>query len=170
MLISNKLTEMINSQIGHEFEASNIYLQIAAFFDSEVLPATAQFFFRQSQEERDHAMKMLRYILDAGGKLAIPAIPAAPTDVDSAEGALKLALEWELVVTGKINALMDQALEENDHIAQDFLRWFVTEQLEEVSTMESLLKVTRRIGANLEFLEHYVRENSSGGAAAAGVQ
>jgi len=159
MLISDKLNEMLNLQIGHEFEASNIYLQIAAFFDSEVLPVTAEFFFRQSQEERDHAMKMLRYILDAGGKLAIPEIPAAPTDVDSAEGALKLALEWELVVTGNVNALMDQALEENDHIAQDFLRWFVTEQLEEVSTMDSLLKVTMRVGANLEFLEQYIKNN-----------
>ncbi len=167
MLISDKLTEMINSQIGHELEASNIYLQIAAFFDGEVLPVTAQFFFRQSQEERDHAMKMLRYILDAGGKLAVPAIPAAPTDVDSAEGAFRFALEWELTVTGKINALMDQALEENDHIAQDFLRWFVTEQLEEVSTMDSLLKVTQRVGANLEFLEQYIKDNLPGGGAGA---
>ena len=108
-------------------------------------------------------MKMLHYLLEAGGKLAIPEIPATPSEIGSAEEAFKLALDWELVVTEKINELMDRAIEENDHIAQDFLRWFVTEQLEEVSTMDSLLKVVRRVGENLEFLEQYIKDAGPGG-------
>ncbi len=157
MLISEKLAEMMNAQIGAELAASNQYLQIAAYFDSEVLPAATEFFFSQALEERDHAMKILHYILEAGGKLTIPDIAAPGVDFGSAEEAVKAALDWELEVTAQINALMDRAIEENDHIAQEFLRWFVNEQLEEVSTMDSLLTVARRVGDNLDLLEQYIR-------------
>jgi ferritin len=146
MLISKVLNQAMDAQIGSELGASNQYLVIASYFDNESLPELASFFFRQSDEERMHAMKFLRYILDAGGKVEIPAIPAPPTDIKSAEMAAQMALDWEMEVTKQINNLMDLAIKENDHIAQDFLRWFVTEQLEEVSTMDELLSVIRRAG------------------------
>ena len=133
------------------------YLSIAAYFEREHLPELAAFFYRQAEEERLHAMKFLRYITEAGGHVRIPAIPAPQHDFSSAEECARLALEWELEVTRQINALMDLAIEEGDHIAQDFLRWFVTEQLEEVSTMESLLAVIRRAGEQgLLFVEDYL--------------
>lgn len=167
MLISDKLAEMMNTQVGAELAASNQYLQIAAYFDGEVLPAATEFFFIQSDEERAHAMKFLHYILDAGGKLAIPDIAAPGVDFKTAEEAIKAALDWELEVTGQINALMDQAIRENDHIAQEFLRWFVNEQLEEVSTMDSLLTVARRVGDNLDLFEQYIRDTGHPEAAGA---
>jgi ferritin len=157
MLISKALNQAINTQIGSELGASNQYLIIASYFDNESLPELASFFFRQSDEERMHAMKFLRYILDAGGKVEIPAIPAPPTDIQSAEAAAQMALDWEMEVTKQINNLMDLAIKENDHIAQDFLRWFVTEQLEEVSTMDELLTVIRRAGeSQLLLVEDYL--------------
>jgi ferritin len=146
MLISKALNQAMDAQIGSELGASNQYLIIASYFDNESLPELAGFFFRQSDEERMHAMKFVRYILDAGGRVEIPSIPAPPTDIQSAEAAVQKALDWEVEVTKQINNLMDLAIKENDHIAQDFLRWFVTEQLEEVSTMDELLSVIRRAG------------------------
>ncbi len=146
MLISKALNQAMDAQIGSELGASNQYLIIASYFDNESLPELAGFFFRQSDEERMHAMKFVRYILDAGGRVEIPSIPAPPTDIQSAEAAVQMALDWEVEVTKQINNLMDLAIKENDHIAQDFLRWFVTEQLEEVSTMDELLSVIRRAG------------------------
>jgi len=146
MLISKSLNQAMDTQIGSELGASNQYLIIASYFDNESLPELAGFFFRQSDEERMHAMKFLRYILDAGGRVEIPAVPAPPTEIQSAEAAVRMALDWEVEVTKQINNLMDLAIKENDHIAQDFLRWFVTEQLEEVSTMDELLSVVRRAG------------------------
>ena len=146
MLISKALNQAMNTQIGSELGASNQYLIIASYFDNESLPELADFFFRQSDEERMHAMKILRYILEAGGVVEIPSIPSPPADIQSAEMAAKMALDWEVEVTKQINDLMDLAIKENDHIAQDFLRWFVTEQLEEVSTMDELLSVIRRAG------------------------
>jgi ferritin len=157
MLISESLNEAMNAQIGSELGASNQYLMIASYFDREALPELATFFFRQSDEERMHALKFVRYILDAGGKVEIPAIDAAPTEIESADLAVKMALDWELEVTKQINNLMDMAIKERDHIAQEFLSWFVNEQLEEVSTMDALLAVIRRAGeGQLHFVEEYL--------------
>lgn len=156
MLISKKLNEAMVQQIASELGASNQYLKIAAYFDGEQLPELADFFFRQSDEERMHALKFVHYILEAGGEVSIPEIAATPKTIESAEAAVQLALDWELEVTRQINALMTQAIEENDHIAQNFLRWFTDEQLEEVSTMDELLGVVRRAGDQLLFVEQYV--------------
>jgi ferritin len=157
MLISEKLNKAMNEQVGRELGASNQYVNIAAYFDAESLPQLAALFYRQADEERLHAMKFVHYVADAGGKVAVPAVTAPKPDIGSAENAAKLSLEWEMEVTRQINSLMDLAIQESDHIAQDFLRWFVTEQLEEVSTMDELLSVIRRAGpTGLLFVEDYL--------------
>jgi len=157
MLISDRLAKAMNEQIGREFAASHQYVNIATYFDSDSLSELAAFFYRQADEERMHAMKFVHYVTDAGGKVAIPAVPAPRHELDSAETAAKLSLEWELEVTKQINNLMNIAIEEKDHIGQDFLRWFVTEQLEEVSTMNELLAVIRRAGEEgLLFVEQFL--------------
>jgi ferritin len=169
MLISEKLNKAMNEQVGRELGASNQYVNIAAYFDAESLPQLAAFFYRQADEERVHAMKFVHYVADAGGKVAVPAVAAARPDIGSAENAAKLSLEWEMEVTRQINSLMDLAIQESDHIAQDFLRWFVTEQLEEVSTMDELLSVIRRAGASgLLFVEDYLARRPASHAEAEG--
>jgi ferritin len=95
MLISKTLNKALNEQIGDELMASNQYLNIASYFDSETLPELADFFFRQSDEERMHALKILRYVLDAGGTVAIPELEEPTKDITTAEMAAKLALDWE---------------------------------------------------------------------------
>lgn len=159
MLISKELEQEINAQIGREFGASLQYVNIAAYFDADDLPNLAAFFYRQADEERMHAMKFAHYILDAGGQVRIPSIEGPKHGFASAEEAANLALEWEVEVTNQINALMDLAIEQNDHIAQDFLRWFVNEQLEEVSTMQTLLSIVRRAKDNLLFADDYLARN-----------
>ena len=156
MLISVKMNEAMNRQIGSELGASNQYLNIASYFEADGLPELAGFFFRQSEEEREHALRIVHFLLDAGGEVAVPEIDAPPTDVESAADAVQRALDWEMQVTGQINDLMDMAISENDHTSQQFLRWFVDEQLEEVSTMEELLSVVKRAGDNLLMAEQYV--------------
>jgi ferritin len=145
-LISEALNNQMNEQIGHELGASLQYINIAAYFDDAGLPMLTQHFFRQADEEREHAMKFVRYLLDAGGKVAIPSIPAPRNEFSSAEEAVGLALEWEYTVTKQINALLDRATGERDYVAHDFLEWFAREQLEEVSSMDTLLKMVRRAG------------------------
>jgi len=159
MLISKELEEAINAQIGREFGASLQYNSIAAYFDADNLPNLAAFFYRQADEEHMHAMKFLNYIVEAGGQVRIPAIPATKYDFKKAEECAQLALDWETEVTRQINALMELAIKQNDHIAQDFLRWFVTEQLEEISTMEQLISIIQRGSDNLLFVDDYISRN-----------
>jgi bacterioferritin B len=157
MLISKELNDAINEQIGHEFEASHQYLHIAAYFDNHSLKKAAALFMKQSDEEREHGMKFVKYILDTSGKLQIPSIPAAKPGFSSAEEAVQYALDWELEVTRKINALMDLAIKQNDHLGREFLGWYVTEQLEEVSNMDNLLRVVKQVGEkNMIMLEAYL--------------
>ena len=172
MLISEKMNAALNEQVGHEFGASLQYVAIAAYFDSDNLPELAAHFYRQADEERDHAMRLVNYVVDAGGKVAIPAVPAPKSGFASAEEAVKLSVDWELTVTKQINALVDLAIKETDHTTQNFLQWFVTEQLEEVSSMERLLSMIRRAGANLLFVEDYLARQGGGGGkeAAAGAE
>lgn len=159
MLISKALEEAFNVQIGREFGASLQYVNIAAYFDADDLPELAAFFYRQSEEERMHAMKFVKYVIDAGGEVRVPGVEEPKYDFASAEEAAQAALAWEEEVTNQINGLMDMSISQNDHIAQDFLRWFVTEQLEEVSTMETLLNVIRRAETNILWVEDYLARN-----------
>jgi ferritin len=157
MLIGETLTTALNNQIGSELGASNQYLMLATYFDREGLPELAEFFYRQSEEERMHAMKMVHYVTDAGGSVDVPAVAKPSGAIKSAEHAAQMALDWELEVTGQINSLMDIAIKESDYIAQSFLRWFVDEQLEEVTTMDELLSVIKRAGEDrLQFVEDYI--------------
>jgi ferritin len=156
MLISKELESAMNAQIGREFGASLQYVNIATYFDADSLPQLAAFFFRQAEEETMHAMKFVHYIVEAGGQVRIPAVDKPKYDFQSPKEAAQAALNWEVEVTKQINELMDLAIKQNDHIGQDFLRWFVSEQLEEVSTMDTLLKVIDRAGSNVLWVEDYL--------------
>ena len=157
MLIGKELTQAINEQIGHELAASHQYVAIAAYFDGLALKRLAKMFYRQGEEEREHAMKFAHYVVEAGGNLEIPTIPAPKAIFKSVEEAVQLSLDWELEVTRRINGLMDIAVSQKDYLGQDFLRWFVTEQLEEVSTMQNLMQVVKTAGErNLIMLEAYI--------------
>jgi ferritin len=157
MMISSALATAFNEQIGHEFGASMQYVSIAAYFQREQLTLLAKLFFEQADEERQHAMKFVKYVLDTKADLRIPAIPAATPTFPSAEAAVQAALTWEQEVTRQITALMEQAVKDNDYLAQSFLQWFIDEQLEEVVKMDRLLGVIRRSGEkNLLMVEAYL--------------
>lgn len=157
MVSSQELIDALNRQVGNEMGASMLYISIASYFDSEDLEQLASFFYRQADEERDHAMRFVRYIVDAGGRVEVPAITAPVHDFDSAEAAVEAALSSEEAVTQQIYDLVEIAQGDRDHIAQRFLDWFVNEQFEEVATMSALLAVVRRAGDdNLLQVEDYL--------------
>ena len=157
MLISESMNDALNQQIGNEFSASLQYVSIASHFASETLPELAAHFYRQAEEERDHAMRFVKYVVDAGGRVEIPAVPTPQSEFKTVEEAIQLSLDREKTVTEQINELVQLALKESDYITNNFLAWFLTEQLEEVSSMESLLKLVQRAGeSNLLFIEDYL--------------
>jgi bacterioferritin B len=157
VLISRELASAFNDQIGHEFGASMQYVSIAAHFQQRNLQLLAKLFFKQADEEKEHAMKFVKYLLDTKAELKIPAIPAPTPTFASAEAAVAAALKWEQDVTRQITALMDLAIKQEDYLAQSFLQWFIDEQLEEVVKMDRLLSVIQQSGErNLLMVEAYL--------------
>jgi ferritin len=157
MRISSELNAAINEEIGKELESSHLYLSIASYVDALALKKFAGILFKQSDEERDHALKFIRYLLDVDGEVKIPAIAAPPSNFRSVEAATQMALDWELDITRRIDQLMALAIQQNDYSAQEFLKWFIGEQREEVSYFENLHKVVRLSGErSLIMIEAYL--------------
>ena len=156
MLIPEKVVSAINEQIGYEFSASLQYYAIAAHFAAEALPQLSAHFFEQAEEEKDHALRFMKYVVDAGGSVVIPAIDAPQGRFRNPEEAVQLSLDQEVKVTHQINRLVELARGENDYITINFLQWFLTEQLEEVSSMDNLLKIVQRAGTNVLQADEYL--------------
>src|SRR5215211_4957537 len=146
----------LNEQIGREFAASQQYIAIAVYYDAETLPQLAAHFYRQAVEERNHAMMIVQYLLDAGVAAMIPGVEAPRIDFADPVAPVALALEQERTVTGQIVALASLAREENDLVGEQFLHWFLEEQREEVSGMSALLRTVERAGDNLLLVEQFL--------------
>jgi ferritin len=155
--------DQLNEQVAHEFAASQQYVAIAVWFDAETLPLLAAHFYRQALEERNHAMMIVQYLLDADHDVVIPAVEAPQTTFKDAREPVALALEQEKRVTEQIAALTALAREENDLVGEQFLHWFLQEQREEVSSMSALLSVVERASeSNILLAEDYLSRNPVG--------
>ncbi|MEM1203237.1 MAG: ferritin [Acidobacteriota bacterium] len=166
MLASQEIIDAFNVQIGNELGASNQYVAIASHFEEENLQELAKFFFSQADEEREHAMKFVRFVLDVGGHVEMPAIDKPRSRFESAADAVNASLTWEKEVTQQIYDLVELCQGERNHIALRFLDWFVTEQLEEVNSIDSLLGIVERAGeGNLLYVEDYLARHGVDGPA-----
>jgi ferritin len=148
--------EALNQQIAREFAASQQYVAIAVYYDSETLPQLAAHFYRQAVEERNHAMMIVQYLLDAGEDVAVPGIEAPQTRFSDPVRPVALALEQERTVTHQITELAALAREQGDLVGEQFLHWFLQEQREEVSSMSDLLAVVERAKDSLLLAEEYL--------------
>jgi ferritin len=158
---SDKVIAALNEQVGMELAACIKYDAIGAHFATEGLPRLATYFFKQATEERGHAHRFIKYILDTGGRVEIPAIPKPPHHFKFAKDAVKLALDGENEVTAAIHDLMELATSEKDYSTANFLQWFIGEQVEEVAGMDQLLKVVERAGeSGLLLVEDFVSKGN----------
>jgi bacterioferritin B len=152
-----RFADGLNAQIGHEFGASQQYVAIAVHYDSETLPQLAAHFYRQAVEERNHAMMIVQYLLDADLPVVIPAVAAPQTSFADAVSPVRLALEQERRVTEQIAELTKVARDEGDAVGEQFLHWFLGEQREEVAGMSSLLAIVERASqSNILLAEDYL--------------
>jgi ferritin len=164
-MAADAFIDLLNAQIGHEFAAHQQYVAIAVYFDDLTMPQTAQLFFDQAGEERDHAMMMVRYLLDADAAVQVPGIAAPINGFPDVVAPVALALEQERRVTEQINQLTAVARQHNDFASDQFMQWFIKEQVEEVSKMSDLLAIVKRSTHDLETIEDYVlREVKAEGA------
>ena len=155
-MTTSKCAAQLTAQIGEEFAAHHQYLAIAAHYESMTLPQLAGFFYRQAAEERGHAMMMVQYLLDTDQPVRIPATPAPTSDFDGVVTPIELAVAQEKRVTQQINELTRVARDDNDFAAEQFMQWFLKEQIEEVAVMRTLQTVADRCEGNLFDLENFV--------------
>jgi ferritin len=164
-----RFPEALNEQVGREFAASQQYVAIAVHYDAETLPQLAAHFYRQALEERNHAMMIVQYLLDAGELVQIPGVDPPQTEFADVVSPVRLALDQERQVTEQIVSLARLARDEGDLVGEQFLGWFLDEQREEVSSMSSLLALVERAeGSNILLVEEYLARQAGGGEEPAG--
>ncbi len=155
-MTAERFAKQLNIQIGNELSAHNQYLACAIHYDAETMPQMAAFFYAQALEERDHAMMMVQYLLDTDSEVTIPGVEAPRASFADVVEPVQLALDQEKRVTEQINALIGVARRENDFASDQFMQWFIKEQIEEVSKMSDLLTIVKRSTHDLETIEDYV--------------
>jgi ferritin len=155
-VVAARFADQLNVQIGNELAAHNQYLACAVYFDALTMPRMAAFFYGQALEERAHAAMMIQYLLDTDSEVVIPAVPAPVSAFDDVVAPVNLALDQEKRVTEQVNGLLRVAREEGDFASEQFMQWFIKEQVEEVATMSDLLAVTTRNRDDIEDIEEYV--------------
>jgi bacterioferritin B len=159
-----RFVEALNEQVANEFAASHQYVAIAAHYEAQTLPQLARFFYVQAIEERGHAMMMIKYLIDTNSPVRLREIGAPDTDFADHIAPIRLALEQERMVSEHIGELFKTAREEGDYLSEQFVQWFLKEQVEEVATMSELLDVAERVRDLPMTLEEYIaRENPGGG-------
>ena len=166
-MTSTAFADAVNEQIGHEYAAHQQYVAIAVFYDAQTLPHLAQFFYKQALEERGHAMMMVQYLLDQDAGPIVPGIVAPQIDFDDIAAPVSLAHKQEKTVTDQINAMAALARDESDFAGEQFIQWFIKEQVEEVSSMSDLLTVVQRlIDTPMQIEDHLARETAASGGGA----
>jgi len=160
---SDRFVAALNEQVGHEFAAHQQYVAIAVHYDADTLPRLAAHFYAQAVEERTHAMMIVRYVMDAGADAVVPGCDPPRTAFADVVEPVQLALDQERKVTGQITALAALAREDGDFQGEQFLQWFLKEQVEEVAAMSDLLNVVRRARDNPLLAEEYLAREAPGG-------
>lgn len=146
MMISEKMKQALNAQVTSEFCASHAYLAMACSFEEMGLKVFSKRFYAQFNEERDHALKLAKYIEDVGGNVVLDAIEKPKSGYKKVQEIIETAVEAEKKVTKQIHDLVALAESEKDYATRSFLQWFVDEQVEEVATMEELLQLVKLAG------------------------
>jgi bacterioferritin B len=154
----------LNEQVASEFAAHQQYVAIAAHYDGETLPQLAAFFYRQAIEERNHAMMIIQYLLDAGHEVTVPGVEAPQSRFADTVAPVQLALDQEKRVSEQVANLARLAREEGDYQGEQFMQWFIKEQVEEVSSMSALLKIVERAKDNPLLAEEYLAREKAGDA------
>ena len=158
----SRFTNALNEQIAYEFAASQQYVAIAVHYDAQTLPQLAAHFYRQAVEERNHAMMMVQYLLDADGEVIVPAVAGPQISFPDVVAPVALALEQEKRVTAQIAELARLARDENDLVGEQFMHWFLQEQREEVASMSDLLNVVERSKDTIMHVEDFLARESGG--------
>ena len=166
-MLTKKVEKALNNQIAMEFEASNVYLSMASWAEVQGFAGSSNFLYQQSNEERAHAMRLFHYVNDRGGQAIVPAMQAQPTSYKAIQSVFEAVLKHEMKVSDAINNLVELAVKEKDFTTQNFLQWYVSEQIEEESQARAILdklKLLGNCGPNLYLFDRDLEQIAATGA------
>jgi len=146
--MNTRVENALNDQVSKECSSSQFYLAMASWAENHGLNGTGQFLYRQSDEERFHMLKLIKFINERGGKAIIPAVPEPPREFNGLEHVFELLLQHEIGVTESINNVVDICLQEKDYSTHNFIQWYVSEQLEEEALARTILDKIKLIGGD----------------------
>jgi ferritin len=147
-MLKKKVEEICNRQIEREGFSSNLYLAMAAWAETNGFSGVAAWLYAQAEEEHMHMLKFIKYVNERGGKAVIPSFKKPESEYKNVEDVFKEVLKHEEFVTASINEIVGLTLEEKDFNTQNFLQWFVMEQVEEEASVRSILDKVRLVGKN----------------------
>jgi len=147
-MLKKSIEDICNRQVEREAYSSNLYLAMAVWAENNGLAGVASWFYSQADEERLHMLKFIRYINERGGKAVIPALKKPVAGFKSVEDVFNEVLKHEEFITASINEIVSVTLDEKDFNTHNFLQWFVTEQIEEESSVRAILDKVRLVGKN----------------------
>ncbi|MCC6690484.1 MAG: ferritin [Bacteroidia bacterium] len=145
-MVSDKVENALNKQIGFEAASSQYYLAMASWADTEGLTGVAEFLYRQSDEERMHMLKLIKYVNERGGQALIPALKEQPQKFKSIHFVFEEVLKHEVFVSKEINNMVEICLKEKDYTTHNFLQWYVSEQIEEEAMARKVLDKLKLVG------------------------
>lgn len=166
---SEAFSQALQEQIGRELAAAHQYTAIGVHYDTQTLPRLARFFYKQGEEEREHATRMINYLIDAGVRVQLGEIAAPRTAFDDHVEPIRAALEQEKAVTVSVARLFEMARDTRDYASESFMQWFVDEQVEEEASLQALLDVAERVRDFPMMVEEFLaRDGDSLGGRAGG--
>ncbi len=165
-MLNKKIEDILNRQVEREGYSSLLYLSMASWAESSGYPGIAQWLYAQSNEELEHMLKFIHYINDRGGKAVIPGLDTPPSDWESVQALFEAVLKHEQFVTASINEIVTACIEENDHTTNNWVQWFVTEQIEEESSVQEILDKLALVGQHNMYMfdRDIMNMRSSGGS------
>ncbi|MFN8241092.1 MAG: ferritin [Bacteroidales bacterium] len=170
-MINKKVEELCNRQVEREGFSSNLYLSMASWAENNGMPGIAGWLYAQAEEERIHFLKFVKYINERGGTAVIPAFKKPESEFKNAEDLFRAVLTHEEFITSSINEIVHISLEEKDYNTQNFLQWFVTEQVEEEASVRTIIDKLRLVGpTNLYIFDRDIMSLRKPASAGTGTQ
>ncbi|MFY8137949.1 MAG: ferritin [Flavobacteriales bacterium] len=145
-MLNKKIEKALNDQIKVEAESSQAYLAMASWAERAGLSGTAAFLYKHSDEERQHMLKLVKFVNDRGGQAVIPELKQPAKDYKTLQNVFALLLEHETNVTNEINSVVDVCLKEKDYTTHNFMQWYVSEQIEEETLARNILDKLKLVG------------------------
>ena len=168
-MLPEKVEDILNIQIDKEGYSSHLYLAMASWAEKKGLGGIANWLYEQAEEERMHMLKFVKYINERDGQAKIAALKEPPAEFGSVREVFEKILEHEKFISGSINEIVQVCIEENDHTTNNWIQWFVTEQIEEEASVKAILDRLKLAGDHLYMFDRDILGmRSSGGEAAAG--